>query len=274
MFEMAAVEPDLRKRQSLLTFVVVGGGPTGVETAGALSELIRLVLRKDYRRINVENIRVILMEAAPRILNGFPPPLQEVARKSLEQKKVEVRVETKVSDYDGQKLTLEHGEVIPTRTVLWSAGVRAASLMGKLGIEQVSAGRLRVLPTLQLPEHEDVYVIGDAAFFEQNGQALPMVAQVAMQQGRHAVSNILASLRGKALKPFQYKDLGIMATIGRNAAVAATLGLQFRGFLAWVVWLVIHLIGLIGFRNRLIVLINWTWDYLFYDRAVRLISRE
>jgi NADH dehydrogenase len=274
MFELAALEPDLRKRQALLTFVVVGGGPTGVETAGALSELIRLVLKKDYRQINVENIRVILMEAAPRILNGFPQPLQDVARKSLESKKVEVRVETKVSNYDGQKLTLEHGEVIPTQTVLWSAGVRAASLMGKLGLEQVSAGRIKVLPTLQLPARADVYIIGDAAFFEEDGQPLPMVAQVAMQQGKRAVANILASAQGKPLQTFKYNDLGIMATIGRNAAVAATFGLQFRGFVAWVVWLVIHLIGLIGFRNRLIVLINWTWDYLFYDRAVRLISRE
>lgn len=274
MFEQAARETDVRKRQALLTFVVVGGGPTGVETAGALSELIRLVLRKDYRQINVENVRVILMEAAPAILNGFPPDLQAAARHSLEQKKVEVRVEARVNDYDGERLLLESGEVIPARTVLWSAGVRAASLMSKLGVEQDRIGRVRVLPTLQLPGLPDVYVIGDAAYLEEDGKPLPMVAQVAMQQGRHAAHNILADIQKKPLQPFRYIDLGSMATIGRNAAVAQTLGMRFRGFLAWVVWLVVHLIGLIGFRNRLIVLINWAWDYFFYDRGVRLITRE
>jgi NADH:ubiquinone reductase (H+-translocating) len=274
MFELAAQEQDLRKRQSMLTFVAVGGGPTGVETAGALSELIRLVLKKDYRQINMDNIRVILMEAAPRILAGFPEALQAAARKSLESKKVEVRLETKVSGYDGEKLALDNGEVIPTRTVLWSAGVRAASLIGKLGLEQVHSGRVKVLPTLQLLEQPNVYVIGDAAYIEENGKPLPMVAPVATQQGGHAAKNILAEIQKKPLKAFKYNNLGMMSTIGRNAAVAYSFGMQFRGFLAWVVWLVVHLIGLIGFRNRLIVLINWTWDYFFYDRAVRLISRE
>jgi NADH dehydrogenase len=274
MFELAALEPDKAKRQALLTFVVVGGGPTGVESAGALSELIRLVLKKDYRQINVENIRVILMEAAPLLLAGFPESLQAAARKSLEQKKVDVRVEASVANFDGQKLSLGHGEIIPTRTVLWSAGVRAASLMGALGLEQVGNGRVKVLPTLQLPGQPDVYVIGDAAYLEEDDKPLPMVAPVATQQGKHAAGNILATLEKKPLKPFKYTNLGIMATIGRNAAVAHTFGMQFRGFPAWAVWLVVHLIGLIGFRNRLIVLINWAWDYFFYDRAVRLITRE
>ena len=274
MFELAAQEQDERKRQSLLTFVAVGGGPTGVETAGALSELIRLVLKKDYRQINMDNIRVILMEAAPRILAGFPEPLQAAARKSLERKKVEVRLDAKVAGCDGEKLTLDNGEIIPTRTVLWSAGVQAASLIGKLGLEQIHSGRVKVLPTLQLPEQPNVYVIGDAAYLEENGKSLPMVAPVATQQGGWASENILADIQNKPLKPFKYNNLGMMATIGRNAAVAYSFGMQFRGFPAWVVWLVVHLIGLIGFRNRLIVLINWTWDYFFYDRAVRLISRE
>lgn len=274
MFELAALEKDVRKRQSLLTFVIVGGGPTGVESAGALSELIRLVLRRDYRNINVDNVRVILMEAAPVMLAGFPEPLQEAARKSLESKKVDVRVEAKVSNYDGEKLTLDNGEVIPTRTVLWSAGVRAASLVNRLGLEQAHAGRVRVLPTLQLPQNPNVYVIGDAAYLEENGKPLPMVAQVAMQQANRAAENILATLQKKPLKPFKYTNLGSMATIGRNAAVADVNGMQFRGFMAWLVWLVVHLIGLVGFRNRLIVMINWTWDYFFYDRAVRLITRE
>lgn len=274
MFELAAQEQDLRKRQSMLTFVAVGGGPTGVETAGALSELIRLVLRRDFQQLNVDSVRVILMEAAPRILAGFPEPLQAAARKSLESKKVEVCLEAKVAGYDGEKLSLDNGEIIPTRTVLWSAGVRAASLIGKLGLEQVNSGRVKVLPTLQLPEQPNVYVIGDAAYLEENGKSLPMVAPVATQQGGWAAENILAEVQKKPLKPFKYNNLGIMATIGRNAAVAYAFGMQFKGFPAWVVWLVVHLIGLIGFRNRLIVLINWTWDYFFYDRAVRLISRE
>jgi NADH dehydrogenase len=146
--------------------------------------------------------------------------------------------------------------------------------MGKLGLERAHAGRIKILPTLQVPGQPDVYVIGDAAYLEEDGKSLPMVAPVATQQGKHAALNILAQIGSKPLKPFRYNNLGMMATIGRNAAVAVTLGMQFRGFLAWGVWLVIHLVGLIGFRNRLIVLINWAWDYFFYDRAVRLISRE
>lgn len=273
-FELAAQEPDERKRQGLLTFVAVGGGPTGVESAGALSELIRLVLRRDYPSMDLKSVRVILLEAADRLLAAMPPELQASAIRSLESKRVEVQLNAKVKDYDGQQVTLADGTLIPCETLLWSAGVKAASLMSKLGLEQVSMGRVKVLPTLQLPAQSDVYIIGDAAYFEENGKPLPMVAPVATQQGEQAVENILADLQGKPLKTFRYTDLGSMATIGRNAAVAHAFGMKFRGFMAWVVWLVVHLIGLIGFRNRLIVLINWTWDYFFYDRAVRLISRE
>jgi NADH:ubiquinone reductase (H+-translocating) len=274
MFEMASLETELAKRAAMLTFVVVGGGPTGVESAGALSELVRLVLRRDFRDMDTESVRVILLEAAHNLLTGFPAPLQESARRALERKQVQVHLEAKVDNFDGQALTLSSGEIIPARTVLWSAGVQAASLLRNLGLKTSHVGRIKVLPTLQVPGHPDVYVIGDGSYFEENGKSLPMVAPVATQQGKHAARNILFQIKGQPLKPFKYTDLGIMATIGRNAAVAVTLGLQFRGFLAWVVWLVIHLIGLIGFRNRLIVLINWAWDYFFYDRAVRLISRE
>ena len=274
MFELAAHERDVHRRQALLTFVTVGGGPTGVESAGAISELIRLVLRRDYRTINVDNVRVILMEGAPMILPGFPESLRLSARKSLEHKRVDVRVETQVKDYDGEKITLDNGEIIPTRTVLWSAGVRAASLTGKLGLEQARGGRLRVAPTLQVPGHANVFVIGDAAHFEESGVALPMVAQVAMQQAQVVAHNILADLGKTSTREFRYKNLGSMATIGRNAAVACVFGVKFHGYLAWVVWLTIHLIALIGFRNRLVVLIDWAWSYFFYDRAVRLITRE
>ena len=274
MFELADHERDVHKRQALLTFVAVGGGPTGVESAGALSELIRLVLRRDYRSINVDNVRVILMDGAPMILSGFPASLQMAARKSLEGKRVEVRVETKVLDYDGERLTLGNGEIIPTRTVLWSAGVCAASLAARLGLEVTRGGRVRVLPTLQAPSHPNVFVIGDAAYLEENGTPLPMVAQVAMQQAAVVAHNILADLGKKPTQAFRYRNLGMMATIGRNAAVACVFGVKFSGYLAWMVWLTIHLIALIGFRNRLIVLINWAWSYFFYDRAVRLITRE
>jgi len=274
MFELADHERDVRKRQALLTFVAVGGGPTGVESAGALSELIRLVLRRDYRSLNVDNVRVILMESAPMILSGFPESLQAAARKSLEKKRVDVRVETKVLDYDGEKLCLDNGEIIPTRTVLWSAGVCAASLTAKLGLDLGRGGRACVLPTLQTPSHSNVFVIGDAAYLEEKGTPLPMVAQVAMQQASVVAYNILADLGKKPAKAFRYRNLGVMATIGRNAAVACVFGVRFSGFLAWMVWLTIHLIALIGFRNRLIVLIDWAWSYFFYDRAVRLITRE
>jgi NADH:ubiquinone reductase (H+-translocating) len=273
-FELAAQEQDTHERQAMLTFIIVGGGPTGVETAGALSELIRLVLRRDYPQLDLTSVRVLLLEAADSILAGLPPDLQQSAIHELASKHVEVRLKAKVQNYDGKIITLDDGTQIPTKTVLWSAGVQAASLIGKLGLEQVHSGRVNVLPTLQLPEHPNVYVIGDAAYLEEHGKALPMVATVASQQADRAVANIIADINKKGLKPFKYTNLGSMATIGRNAAVAYSFGMQFRGFLAWVVWLVVHLIGLIGFRNRLIVLINWAWDYFFYDRAVRLITRE
>jgi NADH dehydrogenase len=273
-FELAAQEQDEQKRQGLLTFVAVGGGPTGVESAGALSELTKLILQRDYPGINLGSVRVMLLEASDKILANLPPALQENTIQVLNSKHVEVRLNAKVKDYDGQVITLTDGTQLPCETLLWSAGVKAASLMSKLGLAQVSLGRVKVLPTLQLPEYPDVYIIGDAAYLEENGKPLPMVAPVAMQQGELAATNILAAAAMKPLKTFHYKNLGSMATIGRNAAVADSFGMQFRGSLAWVVWLVVHLIGLIGFRNRLIVLINWAWDYFFYDRAVRLISRE
>ncbi len=274
MFELAAQEPDVRQRQALLTFVAVGGGPTGVETAGALSELIRLVLRRDYPRLDLSSVRVLLLEAAGALLAGLPPTLQQSAIQELSAKHVEVHLNTKVKDYDGNVVTLDDGTQIHAQTVLWSAGVQAASLIGKLGLEQVHSGRVKVLPSLQLPEHPNVYVIGDAAYLEEHAKPLPMLAPVAVQQGERAAGNILADIRKKPLKQFKYINMGTMTTIGRNAAVAHSFGINFRGFLAWVVWLVVHLIGLIGFRNRLIVLINWAWDYFFYDRAVRLITRE
>jgi NADH dehydrogenase len=273
-FELAVNENDPTKRRALMTFVVVGGGPTGVESAGALSELIRLVLTRDHPHLNLDDVKVILLEAEDSILPGFPASLQEAAVKALERKHVTVQLNTKVFSYDGQAVTAFDGTIIPTDTVVWSAGVRVAGLIDKLGVEQVRLGRVKVLPTLQLPTYPEIYIIGDVAYMEKDGLPLPMMAPVAVQQAETAVENILATLQNKRLKYFTFKDPGSLATIGRNAAVARIGAWQFKGFIAWVVWLVVHLIGLIGFRNRLVVLINWAWDYFFYDRAVRLITPE
>ena len=272
-FERAMLEPNPERRRALLTFVVVGGGPTGVEMAGALSELIRLVLVKDYPRLNLKDVRVLLLEAGDRLLAGMPPKLSEAAAATLWKKHVEVRHGAAVADFDGSSTHLKSGEVIPARTLVWAAGVRAASLAERLGLPTGRLGRVVVGPTLQLAGHSEVFVVGDAACLETAGAPLPMMAPVAMQMAETAAENIARQLRGAAAVEFRYKDPGQLATIGRNAAVAFIRGIAFTGFPAWVVWLVVHLIQLIGFRNKLFVLINWAWDYFFYERAVRLITR-
>jgi NADH dehydrogenase len=273
-FEQAMLESDAERRRARLTFVVVGGGPTGVEMAGALSELIRLVLVKDYPRLNIKDVRVLLLEATDRVLGAMPERLREAAAATLWRKHVEVRFGATVADFDGDRVTLKSGEVIPARTVIWAAGARAAALAGQLGLPSGRQGRIVVGPTLQVASHPEVYVVGDAAHFELNGEPLPMVAPVAMQMAEIAARNVIHSIRVEPLEPFRYRDPGTLATIGRNAAVAHIFGLQLRGFPAWVTWLVVHLIQLIGFRNKLFVLLNWAWDYFFYERAVRLITRE
>jgi NADH dehydrogenase len=273
-FEHAMTEPDADRRRALLTFIVVGGGPTGVEMAGALSELIRLVLVKDYPRLNVKDVRVLLLEATDRLLAAMPAPLADAAAKKLWDKMVEVRYGAAVADYDGQAVRLKGGEVVPARTLIWAAGVRAASLAQKLGLPTAAQGRVRVEATLQVAGHPEVYVIGDAAYVENDGKPLPMVAPAAMQMAQVAATNIRRGLAGQPPVAFRFRDPGTLATIGRNAAVAYIHGFSFRGFPAWVVWLVVHLIQLIGFRNKLVVLINWAWDYLFYERGARLITRR
>ena len=273
-FEQAMLEPDAERRRALLTFIVVGGGPTGVEMAGALSELIRLVLVKDYPRLNIKDVRILLLEATDRLLPALPERLREAAGKTLWRKYVEVRFGATVADYDGRQARLKSGEVIPARTVIWAAGVRAAPLNATLGLPTARQGRIPVEPTLQVAGHPEVFIIGDAAYREQEGEPLPMVAPVAIQMGHSVASNIKRHLRGRPLEAFRYRDQGTLATIGRNAAVANVYGLKLSGFPAWVMWLVIHIIQLIGFRNKLFVLINWAWDYFFYERAARLITRD
>lgn len=274
MFELAAQEDDADKRRSMLTFIVVGGGPTGVESAGALSELIYSVLTKDYPRLNFKEVRIMLLEAGNSLLPALPADLQEVAAKTLWDKRIEVRFGAMVTDFDGEKVILKGGEIIPSRTLLWAAGVRAAGLVDMLGVKQGSLARAIVTPTLQLPDYPEVFVIGDAAHCESNGRPLPMTALVALQQGQAAASGIWSLLHGHPVQPFVFKDLGTMATIGRNAAVAKIGWLKMQGFVAWLLWTFVHIIRLAGFRNRVFVFWKWFWDYVFYDRAVRLITKE
>ena len=275
MFERASreVDPDIRK--ALLTFVVVGGGPTGVETAGALAELITHVMAKDYPQMDLREVRVLLIEATDTVMVAYPNELRKATMKLLEGKNVEILLNTRLIDYNGRRITLADGSHIDAHTLIWTAGVRSAEMTDRLGVQQAAAGRVCVEPTLQLPAHPEVFVIGDAAYVEdEKGRPLPMLATVAQQQAKTAARNIQNILKGKKPEAFHYKDPGLLATIGRNAAVARIWGLSFSGFIAWVIWVGLHIYRLIGFRNRLVVLINWAWDYFFYDNQVRLITRE
>lgn len=274
-FELAAQEKDPERRAAELTIVAVGGGPTGVECSGAISELVRLVLAKDYPQLNLEHVQNILLEANDSLLPGMPTDLSQETVKILRRKHVEVRFSTVVTGFDGEQVTLKNGETIAAQTLIWAAGVRASKLLDGMGITQAGQRRARVTPALQLPDHPEVFVIGDAAYLENgDGNPLPMVAPVAIQQAKIAAENILRTIDGKPLVPFEYKDPGSLATVGRNAAVARLGKWKFKGSLAWLLWLVVHIVQLIGFRNRLVVLINWFWDYIFYDRAIRLIDAD
>jgi NADH:ubiquinone reductase (H+-translocating) len=274
LFELATQEEDPDTCRALRTFLIVGGGPTGVESAGALSELIRLVLIKDFLGMDFSDTRILILEMGDRLLNGFPENLAQKALHTLEQKHVEVRFGAQVTDYDGTHVRLKGGEEILTSTLIWAAGVRAVSVLDGIGLEQAKQGRVVVKPTLQVRDYPEIFVIGDAAYLEVDGKPLPMVAPVAIQQAKLAVKNIQQMIAGHSLEAFQYQDPGSLATIGRNAAVAEVKGFKFHGFLAWLVWLAVHLFWLIGFRNRLLVMINWAQDYIFYDRAERLITPD
>ena len=276
MFERASRESDPDVRRAMLTFVVVGGGPTGVESAGALAELIQLVLIKDYPQMNLKDARVILVEASNHLMpNVYPRNLQAATLKLLRRKRVSVRLRVKVTGFDGHTVTFENSDPIATRTLIWTAGVRASELVERLGVDKGPGGRIIVKPTLQLPGYSEVYVIGDAAYLEdETGQPMSMLATVAQQQARQVAKNIIDELRERPPKPFHYKDPGLLATIGRNAAVARIWGISFSGLIAWLIWVGLHIYRLIGFRNRLLVMLNWAWDYFFYDSQVRLITKE
>jgi NADH dehydrogenase len=272
-FEAADADPSLIA-DGVLTFVVVGGGPTGVEVAGALAELFAMVLRKDFRHLDVSKARILLVEMADHLLTPFKPGSRRHARDTLEARGVDVRTGATVQRVTATRVVLASGEEIPCHTLVWAAGVRANPLADTLGVETTRAGRIVVGPDLRIVGHPDAFAVGDVAAIGtgDNDEILPMLAQVAIQSGRHAAREMVRSWRGAPSKRFRYFDKGIMATIGRNAAVAELPGgVSLSGVLGWLAWLGLHLIYLVGFRNRLSVLINWGWNYLTWDRGPRLI---
>jgi NADH dehydrogenase len=273
-FEFAEKTTDEAAREAAMTFVVIGGGPTGVEMAGAIAEISRYTLATDFRYIDPSKARVILIEGTSRLLAAYPPDLSESARKQLVELGVDVRTGARVTDITESGVRL-NSEFIPCRVKIWAAG-NNASFVGKTVIAPVDrVGRVIVNDDLTIPGHPEVQVIGDlASFSHQTGEPLPGVSPVAMQQGRHAARNILRMIRGEKPKRFRYFDKGSMATIGRHRAVADLKFFHFSGFLAWLAWLFVHIIFLVGFRNRLLVLIQWAWAYLTFDKGARLITRN
>lgn len=283
-FEHAENISDPAEQARLMTIVVVGGGPTGVELAGAFAELARHVLKADFRRINTAQARVILIEGSPRVLSHLPPEMSESAVKQLASLGVEVRANSRVQSLSQGCVELTPQtpgaapEIIRAENIIWAAGVSASPLTAKLGVELDRAGRVKVNPDLSLPGHPEVFAIGDLALvLDKDGKPVPGVSPAAMQMGRYIARLIqeeIATGKNKAREPFKYFDKGTMATIGRSAAVAKIGKLEFSGFLAWVAWLLIHLLFLIGFRNKVAVLWQWTYSYITYKRGARIILRS
>ncbi|HKW03614.1 MAG TPA: NAD(P)/FAD-dependent oxidoreductase [Vicinamibacterales bacterium] len=273
-FEKAERERDRAQQRRLLTFVVVGGGPTGVELAGALAEISRHALAHDFRAIHPETARIILVEGGPHVLPTYPETLSAFARRALERLGVAVWTEKLVTKVEAGKVYMGE-EMIETGTVLWAAGVSAAAVGRTLGAPTDRVGRVIVNDDLTLPGHPEVYVVGDLAVSKgADGQPLPGVAQVAIQGGAHAAKNIARTLAGQPHEPFAYRNLGNLATIGRNVAVSDLPYGRMTGYPAWLFWLFVHIFNLIGFRNRLSVMTQWAFSYLTYQRSVRLITRE
>ncbi len=273
-FEAAEQESDPEIGAALLTFVVVGAGPTGVEMAGAFAEIARHTLGREFRNVDPRAARVVLVEGGERVLATYAPDLSERARRHLERLGVEVRLRSIVTAIEPDAVHIGD-ERIPTRNVVWAAGVAASPLGATLGAPLDRMGRVLVEPDLSVPDHPEVFVIGDMAGFTHQGDgALPGTAPVAMQAASVAAANIRRSMKGEARRPFRYRDRGSMATIGRAAAVAQIGRLKLHGLAAWAVWLFIHIIALIGFRNRLAVMMEWAWSYLTWQRGARLITGE
>jgi len=276
-FEKAEKEARTAEHDKLMTVVIVGGGPTGVELAGSFAELTRSVLSHDFRRIDPTQARIILIEGSPNILSHLPPELSVSAKRQLEALGVQVRTSTKVQNIRQGEVELVGGEIIHAENILWAAGVSATSLTKKLGVELDRAGRVKVAPDLSLPGHPEIFAVGDMALvLEADGKPVPGVSPAAMQMGKHVAKTIEDKIRfGAKAEPrpaFKYWDKGTMATIGRKAAVAWIGRFKFSGFPAWLAWLFVHLIFLIGFRNRTAVLFNWTYSYFSYKRSARLIT--
>lgn len=272
-FEAAERESNERMRQRLLTFVVVGGGPTGVELAGALAELSRFVLARDFRHIQPGATRILLLEGGPRILPGFDPILSRSAEQQLTDLGVDVRTNTRIDQITDVGVSLIGEGTIPSATVIWAAGVRASPLADMLGGEQDRTGRVAVAPDCSLPGRPEVFVIGDMACHrDERGKPLPGVAPVAIQQGVSVAENIRRTVRGEPRQAFRYVDKGSMATIGRSRAVAERGNHRLQGLPAWIAWLVVHVAYLVGFRNRAVVLFEWLWSYFTYGRGARLVT--
>jgi NADH dehydrogenase len=281
-FEAAERETDPSEIRALLTFIIVGGGPTGVELAGALGEIARDTIRHDFRNINPADASILLIEGEARILPPYPPELSSKAQTFLERLGVTVQNNAIVTDIQADAVIIKRGETlerIPCRTVLWAAGVQASPL-GKVlskatGATVDRAGRIFVEPDLSLPDHPEIFVIGDLAYYpHQTGKPLPGLAPVAMQQGRYVAKLLRKRMAGKSMPPFRYRDRGIMAIVGRASAVADLGKLRFSGFFAWLAWLFVHLINLVEFENKLLVLIQWAWYYFTCNRGARLITGD
>jgi NADH dehydrogenase len=267
-YEAAEREPDERRRKTWLTFVIVGGGPTGVELAGALAEIAQHTLARNFRNFDPSNTRIVLLDRAT-LLASMPAKLQAAAERSLLERGVEVRLGHNV-EHIAEDHVIVGGERIETRTVLWAAGVKPSALAEQLGVA-LERGRVPVKPDLSLAEHPEVFAVGDLMALRQDGQWLPGLAQVALQSGRHAAANILRRIEGEPVEPFRYRDKGELATIGRSAAVCRIGSFTFSGFPAWIVWWAVHLFFLIGFRNRIMVMSEWIWAYLTWNRSARVI---
>lgn len=284
-FERAEKETDPEARRAQLTFVLVGGGPTGVELAGAIGEISRDTLKKDFRSINPADANIFLIEGENRLLPAYPPKLSRAAQVSLGRLGVHTRTSAKVTQVDGDGVTVKAGGTsegsdirIAAKTVLWAAGVRASALgkvlAGRTGAVLDRAGRVSVEPDLSIAGHPEILVIGDLAAFLQEGKQLPGVAPTAIQQGKYAAKLIQDRLQNEKTKPFHYLDKGSLATIGRNSAVAQIGPLQFSGILAWLAWLFIHLLYIVEFENRLLIVVQWAYDYFTYNRGARLITGQ
>src|SRR5947209_479841 len=268
-FESAEREENEAERNALMTFVIVGAGPTGAELAGALSEIARQTMLRDFRHINPSSARIILVEGKDRVLPTYPPTLSKKAQLQLEHLGVEVITNAVVTSLNDREVCIGD-KTIPTRTVLWAAGVKASPLAASLGAPLDRAGRVLVNPDLTIPGHPEVFVAGDLAAVDN----VPGVAPAAIQEGHHTADNIERAVAGEPLRPFHYFDKGSLATIGRAAAVADLRGLKLSGFIAWMAWLTIHIFFLIGFRNRFLVITQWAWAYLTYQRGARLITGD